>query len=171
MRTLEYAQPTEQMKLTDVMDLDSAAPIEIGSFLTRELSLVIRDRAKLASRFLLDRDMPWLVCQLCGAALLLVRNQNRFFHFRHHPSIEGLIKCDISTKGEVSSAQPSPDHCDQVQRAKREPGAYLAQRVHSRQLDCRPIVRRAPGRESLERAGRCRTCYLAQARRTSGQGR
>mgnify|MGYP001068143987 CR=1 FL=1 len=41
MRTLEYAQPTEQMKLTDVMDLDSA---------------------ELASRFLLDRDKPWLVC-------------------------------------------------------------------------------------------------------------
>ncbi|WP_202368153.1 DUF6035 family protein [Pseudomonas sp. MWU318] len=105
MRTLEYAQPTEQMKLTDVMDLDSATTIEMGSFLTRELSLVIRDRAKLASRFVLDRDKPWLVCQLCGAALLLVRTQNRFFHFRHHPSIEGLIKCDISTKGELSPAQ------------------------------------------------------------------
>lgn len=73
MRTLEYAQPTEQMKLTDVMDLDSATTIEMGSFLTRELSLVIRDRAKLASLFVLDRDKPWLVCQLCGAALLLVR--------------------------------------------------------------------------------------------------
>lgn len=34
MRTLEYAQPTEQMKLTDVMDLDTAAPVEIHSFLT-----------------------------------------------------------------------------------------------------------------------------------------
>ena len=28
-----------------------------------------------------------------------------FFHFRHHPVIEGLIQCDISTKGELSSAQ------------------------------------------------------------------
>lgn len=105
MRTLEYAQPTEQMKLTDVMDLDSATPIEISSFLSRELSLVIQDRAELASRFILDRDKPWLVCQLCGAALLLVRTQHRFFHFRHHPVIEGLIQCDISTKGELSSAQ------------------------------------------------------------------
>lgn len=105
MRTLEYAQPTEQMKLTDVMDLDNAAPIEIRSFLSRELSLVIQDRAELASRFVRDRDTPWLVCQLCGAALLLVRTQHRFFHFRHHPSIEGLIKCDISTKGELSAAQ------------------------------------------------------------------
>ncbi|MNH09899.1 hypothetical protein D3C79_693610 [compost metagenome] len=83
MRTLEYAQPTEHMKLTDVMDLDSAAPIEIASFLSRELSLVIQDRAELASRFVLDRDKPWLVCQLCGAALLLVRTHHRFFHFRH----------------------------------------------------------------------------------------
>ncbi|KIU48813.1 MULTISPECIES: DUF6035 family protein [Pseudomonas] len=105
MRTLEYAQPTEHMKLTDVMDLDSAAPIEIASFLSRELSLVIQDRAELASRFVLDRDKPWLVCQLCGAALLLVRTHHRFFHFRHHPTIEGLIKCDISTKGELSPAQ------------------------------------------------------------------
>ncbi|WP_256582755.1 DUF6035 family protein, partial [Pseudomonas sp. 1239] len=105
MRTLEYAQPTEQMKLTDVMDLDSAASIEINRFLTRELSLVIQDRAELASRFLLDRDKPWLVCQLCGAALLLVRTQHRFFHFRHHPTIEGLIPCDISTKGALSPAQ------------------------------------------------------------------
>lgn len=105
MRTLEYAQPTEQMMMTDVMDLDDAAPIEIHSFLTRELSLVIQDRAKLASRFLVDRDAPWLVCQLCGAALLLVRTQHRFFHFRHHPSIEGIIECDISTRGKLSAAQ------------------------------------------------------------------
>lgn len=105
MHTLEYAQPTEQMKLTDIMDLDSAVPVETNSFLSRELSLVIQDRAKLASRFLLDRDKPWLVCQLCGAALLLVRTKHRFFHFRHHPTIEGLVKCDISTKGELSPAQ------------------------------------------------------------------
>ncbi|MDF3865379.1 DUF6035 family protein [Pseudomonas denitrificans (nom. rej.)] len=105
MHSLEYAQPTEQMKLTDIMDLDSAAPVETSSFLSRELSLVIQDRAKLAARFLLDRDKPWLVCQLCGAALLLVRTQHRFFHFRHHPTIEGLVKCDISTKGELSPAQ------------------------------------------------------------------
>lgn len=84
MRTLEYAQPTEQMKLTGVMDLDNAAPIEISSLLTRELSLVIQDRAELASRFLLDRDNSWLVCQLRGAALLLVRTQHRFFHFPDH---------------------------------------------------------------------------------------
>ncbi|APO82541.1 DUF7830 domain-containing protein [Pseudomonas asiatica] len=71
--------------------LDTAAPIEINSFLTRELCLVIQDRAELASRFLLDRDQPWPVCQLCGAALLLVRTHHRFFHFRHHPTIEGLI--------------------------------------------------------------------------------
>lgn len=61
------------------MDLDTAAPIEINSFLTRELCLVIQDRAELASRFLLDRDQPWPVCQLCGAALLLgsVRNPEK----------------------------------------------------------------------------------------------
>lgn len=105
MNTLEYAQPTEQMKLTDVMDLDSAAPVDTSSFLSRELSLVIQDRAELASRFLLDHDKPWLVCQLCGAALLLVRTKHRFFHFRHHPKIEGIVKCDISTKGELSPAQ------------------------------------------------------------------
>lgn len=105
MRTLEYAQPTKKLKLTDVMDLDSATPIDTSSFLCRELSLVIQDRAEMASRFLLDRKKPWLVCQLCGAALLLVRTQHRYFHFRHHPAIEGLVKCDISTKGELSPAQ------------------------------------------------------------------
>lgn len=102
-RTLEYAQPTEQMKLTDVMDLDSATPIEISSFLSRELSLVIQDRAELASRFILDRDKPWLVCQLCGAALLLVRTQHFFFTSAITQSLKGSFNATFQQR--VSSAQ------------------------------------------------------------------
>ncbi len=121
MRTLEYAQPTEQMKLTGVMDLDNAAPIEISSLLTRELSLVIQDRAELASRFLLEIILGWFAS--CAGPL--------FCWFAHSiasstsPTIEGLIQCDISTKGELSL-----DHRDRVQRAKGESSAHPVERDH-----------------------------------------
>lgn len=120
-RTLEFAQPTLKMQLTDVMNLDTGEPIKLPEFLMRELSLVIQDRNKLASRFVTNPNEPWLVCQLCSSPLLLVRTQERCFHFRHHPSIESETGCSISTKGKLS-----PDQINRIKyNAQKESHAHI----------------------------------------------
>lgn len=127
-RTLEFAQPTQKMQLTDVMNLDTGEPIKLPEFLMRELSLVIQDRNKLASRFVINPNEPWLVCQLCSSPLLLVRTQERCFHFRHHPSIENETGCSISTKGKLSP--------DQINRIK-----YNAQKESQAHIRLKGIIR------------------------------
>jgi len=93
------------MLLTDILDLETNETINLQTFLNRELGLVIKDRAELASRYARDPDQPWLVCQWCTAPVILVRTKGRRFHFRHHPREEGQRNCSVSTRGQLSAAQ------------------------------------------------------------------
>ncbi|SDS59942.1 DUF6035 family protein [Pseudomonas oryzae] len=105
MFTHELAKPTDQMLLTDILDLDRGETVDPQAFLSRELALVIRDRNELAGRYARNAEVPWLVCRICGAAVMLVRTQQRCFYFRHHPDEEGKRDCPISTRGVFSANQ------------------------------------------------------------------
>jgi hypothetical protein len=105
MFTHELAKPTEQMLLADIFDLDSGKTLDLQAFLSRELALVIQDRNELAGRYARNAEDPWLVCQICGGAVMLVRTKQRLFHFRHHPDEEGKRDCPISTRGVFSADQ------------------------------------------------------------------
>lgn len=88
--------------------------------------MVIQDRSELAARYNRNAQRPWLVCQICGGAVILVRTQQRYFHFRHHPDEKG--KRDISTQGTFSA--------DQINRMK-----YNAAKESSAHLRLKGIVR------------------------------
>jgi hypothetical protein len=105
MFTYEYAEPTDQMLLTEILDLDTGIPIEPRTFLSRDLAVVMQDRNEMAGRYARNPQQPWLVCQLCGGAVMLVRTKDRRFHFRHHTDEEGTLGCPISTRGEFSADQ------------------------------------------------------------------
>lgn len=105
MFTHELAKPTDQMLLADILDLDSGEAVDPQAFLSRELALVIRDRNELAGRYARNAEAPWLVCRICGGAVMLVRTQQRCFYFRHHPDEEGKRDCPISTRGVFSANQ------------------------------------------------------------------
>lgn len=105
MYTREFAQPTDTMLLTAILDMETGLDIDLQVFLSRELGLVIKDRAELASRYTRNREAPWLVCHLCTAPVILVRTKGRRFHFRHHPVEEVEQKCSISTRGQLSAQQ------------------------------------------------------------------
>lgn len=105
MFTHEIAQPTDTMLLTEILDMENGENVDLQVFLSRELSLVIKDRAELASRYARNPEEPWLVCQLCSAPVILVRTKGRRFHFRHHPREEVEQKCSISTRGQLSAEQ------------------------------------------------------------------
>ncbi|WP_346830901.1 DUF6035 family protein [Pseudomonas abietaniphila] len=105
MFTHEVAQPTDTMLLTEILDMVTGENVDLQAFLSRELSLVIKDRAELASRYVRNPEEPWLVCQLCSAPVILVRTKGRRFHFRHHPREEAEQKCSISTRGQLSAEQ------------------------------------------------------------------
>ena len=105
MYTHEMARPTDTMLLTEILDMETGLNIDLQVFLRRELSLVIKDRAELMARYARDPDVPWLVCQLCSAPVILVRTKDRYFHFRHHLNEEAETKCSISTRGELSADQ------------------------------------------------------------------
>ncbi|PWE42701.1 hypothetical protein C9I49_18285 [Pseudomonas prosekii] len=87
MYTYEVAQPTEHMLLTEIFDLDNSRAIDPTEFLSQELAAVMQDRNELAGRYTRNPESPWMVCQLCGGAVMLVRTQQRHFHFRHHPIV------------------------------------------------------------------------------------
>lgn len=103
--TYQSAAPTDQMLLTDIIDLDTGAQVDVQAFLTRDLVEVIQDRNELAGRYARDPDQPWMTCRLCGGAVMLVLTQQRLFHFRHHTSEEGVRDCPISTRGAFSADQ------------------------------------------------------------------
>ncbi|WP_059405226.1 DUF6035 family protein [Pseudomonas sp. RIT-PI-q] len=105
MYTHEVAKPTEQMLLCNILDLDSGETLDLEIFLSRELAAVIQDRGEMAARYNRDAERPWLVCQICSGAVMLVRTQQRRFHFRHHPDEEGKRDCPISTRGSFSAEQ------------------------------------------------------------------
>lgn len=105
MFTHELAQPTDKMLLTDILDLETSTPVDLHAFLSRELGLVIKDRAELARRYARNPEQPWLVCELCTAPVILVRTKGRRFHFRHHPREEEKRNCSISTRGLLSADQ------------------------------------------------------------------
>lgn len=128
MFTYEYAEPTDQMLLHDILDLDTGMPIDLRAFLTRDLALVMQDRNEMAGRYTRDARLPWLVCQLCGGAVMLVRTKDRRFHFRHHTAEEGARGCPISTRGSFSS--------DQINRMK-----YNAAKESSAHLRLKGIIR------------------------------
>ncbi|HDS1738288.1 DUF6035 family protein [Pseudomonas putida] len=101
----EFAQPTDTMLLTQILDMETGESVDLQVFLSRELGLVIKDRAELASRYARNPEAPWLVCHLCAAPVILVRTKGRRFHFRHHPAEEIEQKCTISTRGQLSADQ------------------------------------------------------------------
>ncbi|MCV4264481.1 DUF6035 family protein [Pseudomonas capsici] len=105
MFTYEVAKPTATMLLTEILDLETGLDVELQSFLTRDLGMVMKDRGALASRYARDPGSPWLVCALCMASVILVRTKERRFHFRHHPRAEAENKCSISTRGQLSAEQ------------------------------------------------------------------
>lgn len=128
MYTHELATPTEHMLLSEIIDLDSGETVEPQKFLSRELAMVIQDRSELAARFNRNAERPWLACQICGGAVMLVRTQQRHFHFRHHPDEEGKRDCPISTRGAFSA--------DQINRMK-----YNAAKESSAHLRLKGIIR------------------------------
>jgi hypothetical protein len=56
MFTYEYAEPTDQMLLNDILDLDTGLPIDTRAFLTRDLAMVIQDRNEMAGRYTRSSD-------------------------------------------------------------------------------------------------------------------
>lgn len=72
--------------------------------------------------------MEWLVCRICGGAVMLVRTQERRFHFRHHVDEEGERNCPISTRGVYNA--------DQINRMK-----YNAAKESSAHLRLKGIIR------------------------------
>lgn len=105
MFTHEVAQPTDTMLLTEILDLETGTNVDLQTFLTRDLGLVMKDRGELASRYARAPESSWLVCALCMAPVILVRTKERRFHFRHHPREEAEQKCSISTRGQLSTEQ------------------------------------------------------------------
>ncbi|MGX1126544.1 DUF7830 domain-containing protein [Pseudomonas sp. HLS-6 TE3448] len=105
MFTYKVAQPTDTMRLTEILDLETGQTVDLQSFLSRELGLVMKDRGELASRYARNPEQPWLVCEWCTTPVILVLTQERRFHFRHHPREEGRHKCSVSTRGKFSAAQ------------------------------------------------------------------
>ncbi|MFP7836577.1 DUF6035 family protein [Pseudomonas aeruginosa] len=128
MFTHELAKPTDQMRLVEILNLDSGEAIDPQAFLSRELALVIQDRNELAGRYARNAEKPWLVCRICGGAVMLVRTQQRRFHFRHHPDEEGKRGCPISTRGVFSA--------DQINRMK-----YNAAKESLAHLRLKSIIR------------------------------
>lgn len=128
MYTHEVAIPTDQMLLSQILDLDNGETVDPQIFLNRELALVIQDRSELAARYTRDDKRPWLVCQICGGAVMLVRTQQRHFHFRHHPDEERKRNCPISTRGIFSA--------DQINRMK-----YNAAKESKAHLRLKGIIR------------------------------
>lgn len=128
MFTYDVAQPTDQMLLNEILDLDNGEPLVVDAFLRRDLVVVIQDRNELAGRYARDPSQPWLVCGICGGAVMLVLTQQRRFHFRHHPDEEGTRDCPISTKGAFST--------DQINRMK-----YNAAKESAAHLRLKGIIR------------------------------
>lgn len=56
MFTYDVAQPTDQMLLNEILDLDNGEPLVVDAFLRRDLVVVIQDRNELAGRY--ARDLP-----------------------------------------------------------------------------------------------------------------
>ena len=68
MFTYDVAQPTDQMLLSEILNLDNGEPLDVDAFLRRDLVVVIQDRNELAGRYARDPNQPWLVCRICGGA-------------------------------------------------------------------------------------------------------
>lgn len=128
MFTYDVAQPTDQMLLSEILNLDNGETLDVDAFLRRDLVVVIQDRNELAGRYARDPSQPWLVCRICGGAVMLVLTQQRRFHFRHHPDEEGTKGCPISTKGAFST--------DQINRMK-----YNAAKECAAHLRLKGIIR------------------------------
>lgn len=128
MFTYDVAQPTDQMLLNEILNLDNGEHLDVDTFLRRDLVVVIQDRNELAGRYARDPSQPWLVCRICGGAVMLVLTQQRRFHFRHHPDEEGTRGCPISTKGAFST--------DQINRMK-----YNAAKESAAHLRLKGIIR------------------------------
>lgn len=96
------AEVTKKQSLKYIMDFDTGEQIDIDLFIRRETRLVIQDRNKMRHRYKTDQNQPWLVCSLCGAAVLLVSCTDRTFYFRHMPEEEDR-DCPVNTKGQFSA--------------------------------------------------------------------
>lgn len=68
MFTYDVAQPTDQMLLSEILDLDNGESLDVDPFLRWDLVVVIQDRNELAGRYARDPSQPWLVCRICGGA-------------------------------------------------------------------------------------------------------
>lgn len=51
MFTYDVAQPTDQMLLSEILNLDNGEPLDVDAFLRRDLVVVIQDRNELAGRY------------------------------------------------------------------------------------------------------------------------
>ncbi len=101
---IEFAKPSAQLKLHELIDLETGGLIDAASFIRRELGLVMEDRSELLVRYRRNPEKPWLVCPYCNGAVGLISQTDRRFHFRHMPE-EEKRGCPIDTRGSMTRDQ------------------------------------------------------------------